>query len=213
MNIFQRQRIDFPEYKYIAGVDEAGRGPLAGPVVVASVILKQDASHEMLDDSKKLTEKKRLNLFDWIINHSIALHIEVVPVEAIDNLNILGATMYGMDACAKELTVRPNLILFDGNKTPVDYQVIDLRGGKVIDYDCLSIIKGDSKYACIAAASVLAKVTRDRIMVELDDKYPMYRFKEHKGYPTKKHFEMLEKYGRCEEHRKSFLKGMKSKGD
>ena len=199
------EKEDFPEYELIAGVDEAGRGPLAGPLVVAGVILKTDAFHAILNDSKKLSEKKREMLYDWVVDNSVAYQIEVVSVEMIDRLNILGATMFGMDRVAEELTIRPNMVLFDGNMTPMDYEIRKGVGWKIIDYDCLSIVRGDGMYACIAAASVLAKVARDRIMVEMDLKYPEYGFKGHKGYPTKRHFEMIKEYGVCDEHRRTFL--------
>ena len=203
-DLFENQRIDFEEYKYIAGVDEAGRGPLAGPVVVASVILKPDAFHEALNDSKKLSEKKRDVLYDWVMDNSLAHSIEIIPAKTIDELNILGATMYGMETCVKNLQIKPNIVLFDGNITPIDYRATKLLPDMRVDYDCLAVVKGDAKYANIAAASILAKVTRDRIMMELDKVYPQYGFKDHKGYPTKKHIEMIDRYGICEEHRKSF---------
>ena len=199
------EKEDFPEYELIAGVDEAGRGPLAGPLVVAGVILKADAFHEMLNDSKKLSEKKRELLFDWVVENSVAYQIEVVSAEVIDRLNILGATMYGMDRVAEMLAVRPEMVLFDGNMVPLEYEIRKGGAGRNVDYECKAVVKGDGMYACIAAASVLAKVTRDRIMIEMDIRYPEYGFKKHKGYPTKRHLEMIKEYGVCDEHRRTFL--------
>ena len=196
MSLFENQRVDFGGYRFIAGVDEAGRGPLAGPVVVAAVILKPDAFHEALNDSKKLSEKKREALYDWVIDNSLAYSIKTVKPNVIDEINILNATLLGMKTSVENLKVKPEITLFDGNKAPVTTDCI-----------CKAIVKGDSKYACIAAASILAKVTRDRIMIELDEVYPEYGFKVHKGYPTKKHVEMIKKYGATKEHRMSFNHG------
>ena len=193
MNIFEREKIDFADYNLVAGVDEAGRGPLAGPLVVAAVILKSQAYHEKLNDSKKLSEKQREILYTWVIENALAYTIKIVSAKEIDEMNILQATLSGMKMCVESLEIQPDIILFDGNQIP-----------KEINKICKSIIKGDALYSSIAAASILAKVTRDRIMIELDKKYPIYDFKTHKGYPTKKHRDLIMIYGVIEEHRMSF---------
>lgn len=180
----------------IAGVDEAGRGPLAGPVCVAAVImpLEQNKIISGVNDSKKLTEKKREALFDEIINTALAYKIELVSEKEIDRVNILNATKQGMRQTICGLNTKPDLVLIDAVK---------LDG---INVPQESIIKGDAKSYNIAAASILAKVTRDRLMLELDKKYPEYNFKKHKGYGTKEHIENLKKFGKCEIHRDSFIK-------
>ena len=180
----------------IAGVDEAGRGPLAGPVCVAAVImpLEQNKIISGVNDSKKLTEKKREALFDEIINTALAYKIEFVSEKEIDRVNILNATKQGMKQAICGLNTKPDLVLIDAVK---------LDG---INVPQVSIIKGDAKSYNIAAASILAKVTRDRLMLELDKKYPEYNFKKHKGYGTKEHIENLKKFGKCEIHRDSFIK-------
>lgn len=179
-------------YELVAGVDEAGRGPLAGPVCVASVILPKNLYLEKLNDSKKLTEKQKDRLYDEIKEKAIAYSIVLVSNEKIDALNILGATHYGMCKAVEELNVKPQYVLIDGNSI------------KGMETPHSTIVKGDSKSVSIAAASVLAKVTRDRYMDELDKQYPMYMFSKHKGYPTKLHYELLKKYGASDVHRKSF---------
>lgn len=180
----------------IAGVDEAGRGPLAGPVCVAAVImpLEQNKIISGVNDSKKLTEKKREALFDEIINTALAYKIELVSEKEIDRVNILNATKQGMKQAICGLNTKPDLVLIDAVK---------LDG---INVPQESVIKGDAKSYNIAAASILAKVTRDRLMLELDKKYPEYNFKKHKGYGTKEHIENLKKFGKCEIHRDSFIK-------
>ena len=180
--------------KYIAGIDEAGRGPLAGPVCVASVImpLKENEIIEGVNDSKKLSEKKRDFLFDKIIEKAIAYHVELVDEETIDTINILNATKVGMLACIDKLSVKPDIVLIDAVKINSDIQTI-------------SIIKGDQLSYSIACASILAKVTRDRLMIEIDKEYPEYQFAKHKGYGTKVHIEALKKYGKCPRHRNSFI--------
>ena len=182
-------------YKNIAGIDEAGRGPLAGPVCVASVImpLNDEDIIEGVNDSKKLTAKKRENLYDEIINKAIAYHIELVDVGTIDSINILNATKLGMLTCINLLETKPDIVLIDA--VPIS-----------TDIETKSIIKGDSLSYSIACASILAKVYRDRLMVELDKKYPEYGFEKHKGYGTKAHIEALKKYGKCPEHRETFIK-------
>lgn len=181
--------------KLIAGVDEAGRGPLAGPVCVAAVIMpfEQDKIIEEINDSKKLTEKKREQLFEKIKNTAISYNIVFVDEKTIDNINILNATKLGMKQAIEGLSVKPELVLIDAVK--IDTCV-----------PTESIIKGDAKSYNIAAASILAKVTRDKLMLELDKKYLEYNFKKHKGYGTKEHVENLKKYGKCEIHRNSFIK-------
>lgn len=183
-------------YKFIAGVDEAGRGPLAGPVCVACVImpLDEDKIIEGINDSKKLTEKKREELFDKILNTAIAYNIHFVDEKVIDDINILNATKKGMSFCINNLSHTPDVVLVDAVKC-LDTNV-----------ECVSIIKGDAKSYSIAAASILAKVSRDRLMLEYDKMYPEYGFAKHKGYGTKVHIEALKKYGKCQIHRESFIK-------
>ena len=192
---FEKQFIE-KGYKYIAGVDEAGRGPLAGPVCVASVImpLDEDKIIDGINDSKKLTEKKRDELFDKIINTAISYNIQFVDEKVIDEINILNATKKGMSFCINNLSTKPDVVLVDAVK------------GLETDIECVSIIKGDAKSYSIAAASILAKVSRDRLMLDYDKKYPEYGFAKHKGYGTKAHIEALKKYGKCEIHRESFIK-------
>lgn len=182
-------------YNLIAGIDEAGRGPLAGPVCVAMVImpLNQEDIIEGVNDSKKLTEKKRELLYEKIIDKAIAYHVELVDEETIDALNILNATKLGMLTCINTIEKKPDIVLIDAVKIDSDIET-------------LSIIKGDSLSYSIACASILAKVTRDRLMLELDKEYPEYGFAKHKGYGTKAHIEALKKYGKCPRHRDSFIK-------
>lgn len=179
-------------FNLIAGVDEAGRGPLAGPVCVAAVILPEDAYLEKINDSKKLTDKVKDRLYDQIKEIALAYSIVLVSHEEIDNLNILNATFKGMCDSVNSLSVKPDYVLIDGNRIK----------GMEIPHEC--VVKGDSKSISIAAASILAKVTRDRYMMELDEKYPEYNLKKHKGYPTKDHYDALKKYGASDVHRKSF---------
>lgn len=182
------------QYGAVAGVDEAGRGPLAGPVCVAAVILDETVVLEELNDSKKLSEKKREALYPRILACAKAYQIILVGPEVIDEINILNATMLGMKQALEGLDFIPNLALIDGNRCP-DTQI-----------PTRAVVKGDATSAAIAAASVLAKVTRDRYMVELGRQYPQYQFEKHKGYPTKLHYELLEQYGIQPFYRKSFLK-------
>lgn len=184
-------------FSCICGVDEAGRGPLAGPVCAAAVILPEGAVIEGLDDSKKLTEKKRERLYDIIKETAIAYSVAYGTLEEIESVNILEATYLAMNRAIEGLTVKPDFALIDGNRVP--------RGIKI---PCETIVKGDSKSMSVAAASVLAKVTRDRLMLEYDKKYPEYNFKKHKGYGTKEHTELIKQYGPCEIHRLSFLKNI-----
>lgn len=184
-------------FSCICGVDEAGRGPLAGPVCAAAVILPEGAVIEGLDDSKKLTEKKRERLYDVIKKTAVAYSVAYGTLEEIETVNILEATYLAMNRAIEGLNVKPDFALIDGNRAP--------RGIKI---PCETIVKGDSKSMSVAAASVLAKVTRDRLMLEYDKKYPEYNFKKHKGYGTKEHTELIKQYGPCEIHRLSFLKNI-----
>lgn len=184
-------------FSCICGVDEAGRGPLAGPVCAAAVILPEGAVIEGLDDSKKLTEKKREKLYDIIKETAVAYSVAYGTLEEIETVNILEATYLAMNRAIEGLSVKPDFALIDGNRVP--------RGIKI---PCETIVKGDSKSMSVAAASVLAKVTRDRLMLEYDKKYPEYNFKKHKGYGTKEHTELIKQYGPCEIHRPSFLKNI-----
>ena len=180
-------------HRIIAGIDEAGRGPLAGPVCVAAVILPDDFIHPKLNDSKKLSEKQREELHaELIADPRIQWHCETVPAEEIDRVNILQATWLGMRRCALALVPRPDAALIDGR--PVRNFPIPQR----------ALVKGDSLSFSIAAASIIAKVTRDRLMQELADRHPGYGFEIHKGYPTPAHLAALERLGPCPEHRRSF---------
>lgn len=180
-------------YSLIAGTDEAGRGPLAGPVYAAAVILPKNCIIEGLNDSKKLSEKKREALFDIICEKAISYSIKSISEEIIDEINILNAALLAMNMAAEELSPKPDFVLVDGNK---------MRGMK---FPHETLVGGDAKSINIAAASILAKVARDRYIKEISDKYPEYNFKKHKGYGTKEHIEALHKYGPCEIHRRSFL--------
>lgn len=182
-------------FKNICGIDEAGRGPLAGPVVVAGVIMPQDSMIEWVNDSKKVTEKRREKLYDLILDEAISYSIAVIGHDIIDKINILNATKQGVTEVIDGLDVKPDLILVDA------LQHINTRG---IPYE--PIIKGDAKCYNIAAASIIAKVTRDRIMREWDEIYPQYGFISHKGYGTAKHIAAIKEYGLCPIHRRSFTK-------
>ena len=177
--------------KYIAGVDEVGRGPLVGPVVTAAVILPVDFYDERINDSKKVTEKKREMLYDVIMENAVSVGIGMSSSEVIDEINILEATKKAMKEALNNLSVKPEHVLIDAVKLD-------------IDIPSTSIIKGDAKSQSIAAASIMAKVTRDRMMYELDKEHPEYDFAHNKGYGTKKHIEAIRKYGILKEHRKSF---------
>lgn len=182
-------------YNLVCGVDEAGRGPLAGDVYAAAVILPQGCIIEGLDDSKKLSEKKREKLFDVICEKAIAWSIATATVEEIDSLNILQATFLAMQRAVEGLDMKPDYALVDGNMMPPK-----------LPCSGQTIIKGDSLSHSISAASILAKVSRDRYMKKMDEIYPQYQFAKHKGYGTKLHRELILQYGVCEIHRKSFLK-------
>ncbi len=183
-------------YKMIAGVDEAGRGPLAGPVVSAAVVLPEDFDVSGVNDSKKLSEKKREALFPTLQNHAVAFGIGIADHKEIDRINILQASLLSMKRAVENLNVVPDYLLIDG-KFSIDSSI-----------DQRSVIKGDALSLSIAAASILAKVTRDRIMADLDLQYPMYGFRRHKGYPTKAHKQAILTHGPCPVHRRSF-KGVK----
>lgn len=180
-------------YTTICGVDEAGRGPLAGPVCAAAVILPDDTIIEGVNDSKKLSEKKREALFDVIISSVRSYSIAYATVDEIENMNILNATMLAMKRAVEGLNVKADYAMIDGNRLPN------------LDIDSEFIIKGDAKSMSIAAASILAKVSRDRLLYEYAKEYPQYHFDKHKGYGTKAHVEALKKYGPCPYHRLSFL--------
>ena len=180
----------------ICGVDEAGRGPLAGPVCAAAVILPRGIDIEGLNDSKKLTEKKRDKLFDTICSEALSYGIAFAGVDEIEQMNILNAAMLAMNRAIDKLSVKPALALIDGNRD------------SAIRMPSRCVVKGDAKCADIAAASILAKVSRDRYMLQMAERYPEYHFEKHKGYGTKLHYEVLREYGPCEIHRPSFLRKM-----
>lgn len=178
----------------ICGVDEAGRGPLAGPVCAAAVILPEHLQIPGLNDSKKLSDKKRRDLFPIIKEQAIAYGIAFATVEEIDEINILQATFLAMERAVAQLNGQADFALIDGNREPK------------LDIESMAVVKGDSRSASIAAASILAKVTRDDYMEELASQYPQYGFEVHKGYGTKRHYQALEEFGMCPVHRRSFLK-------
>ena len=183
------------EVKYICGIDEAGRGPLAGPVVIAAVIMPRNSMIEGVNDSKKVSEKKREKLYEEITSSSIAWAVGIIDQNEIDDINILNATKKGLTQALTELEQGPDIILVDA------LTKIDTLG---IPYE--SIIKGDAKSYSIAAASIVAKVTRDRIMRQWDEIYPQYGFEKHKGYGTAMHINAIKEYGPCQLNRKSFIK-------
>lgn len=181
--------------KYICGIDEAGRGPLAGPVVVASVIMPKDSMIEWVNDSKKVSEKRREELYEIIKEEAISYGIAIIDEKVIDEINILNATKKGLTDSLKELKVRPDLIIVDA-----------LKGIDTLQIPYMSIIKGDAKCYSISAASILAKVTRDRIMRKYDGMYPEYGFEKHKGYGTAAHIAKIKEVGPCPIHRNTFIK-------
>ena len=180
----------------VAGVDEAGRGPLAGPVFAAAVILSDDTVIEGINDSKKLSEKKRDELYDVIKEKALAYSVCAVSKARIDEINILQATFQAMRGAIDRLDIKPEYVLIDGNKSP----------GLALPHE--TVVKGDSKSMSIAAASILAKVSRDRYMLKMAEKYPGYGFEKHKGYGTKAHYEAIKELGVSEIHRRSFLKNI-----
>ncbi|WP_407331181.1 ribonuclease HII [Enterovibrio sp. 27052020O] len=191
----------YPDAKLIAGVDEVGRGPLVGAVVTAAVILDPNNPIEGLTDSKKLTEKKREALFEIIKEKALAWSLGRAEPEEIDDMNILAATMLAMERAVAGLSIQPDFVLIDGNRVPAG---LTMKGE--------AVVKGDLRVAEISAASILAKVVRDREMEVLDAQHPQYGFAKHKGYPTKVHFEALEAHGAIAEHRKSFKPVKKALG-
>ena len=195
VNLHYEDKARSAGFSSVCGVDEAGAGPLMGPVYAAAVILPEGCEIDGLNDSKKLTEKKREALFDEICEKALAYRIIFVGPEVIDRENILNATMGGMQQAVEELDIVPNLVLVDGNRTPAGLQI-----------PAQPVVKGDATSASIGAASVLAKVSRDRYMLELDKQYPQYQLAKHKGYPTKLHYELIAQYGIQPFYRRSFLK-------
>ena len=185
-------KTDFP---LLCGGDEAGRGPLCGPVCCAAVVLKDDFVCEEINDSKKISEKKREKLFDVIIENAVSYSIVFVDPKTIDEINILNASLSGMKQAVKSLSLTPDLVIVDGNKVPPE-----------MDVETKAVVKGDAKSLSIAAASILAKVSRDRYMEKLHEEYPQYRLDKHKGYPTKLHYELLAEHGIQDFYRRSFLK-------
>lgn len=194
MTLYEFDKAYAEIYPVVCGVDEAGRGPLAGDVFAAAVIFDNDVVIDGINDSKKLTAKKREALFDEIIAKAKYYSIKTATVQEIEEINILNSAMLAMKRAIEDLPCTPDIALIDGNKTP--------------DLSCntAAVIGGDAKSQAIAAASILAKVSRDRYMLEIAQKYPLYKFEKHKGYGTKLHYEMLDKYGASEIHRQSFLK-------
>lgn len=182
------------KYEVVCGCDEAGRGPLAGDVFAAAVVFDKDTVIEGINDSKKLTAKKREKLFDEIIEKALDFSIQCATVAEIEEINILNCAMLAMKRSVEAMKIKPNVCLIDGNKTP------DL------ECDAIAVVKGDAQSQAIAAASILAKVARDRYMLQMAEKYPEWQFEKHKGYGTKLHYQMIDKYGESPIHRPSFLK-------
>ena len=199
MNLYEYDSEIRERFPIICGIDEAGRGPLAGDVYAAAVVFENDTVIEGINDSKKLSEKKREKLFDEIISRAKAYCIATASVAEIEELNILNAAMLAMKRAYEGLGIQCDLALIDGNKTPN------------VDTRAFAVVKGDATSQSIAAASILAKVARDRYMKEIDEKYPEYQFSKHKGYGTKLHYEMLKKHGISDVHRPSFLKNLSEK--
>ncbi|HBA97064.1 MAG TPA: ribonuclease HII [Lachnospiraceae bacterium] len=191
MKVFEKK---YSSYKLIAGIDEAGRGPLAGPVAAGAVILPENCRILYLNDSKKLSASKRDELFDEIKEKAVAYGVGIVSPERIDEINILQATLEAMEKAVKAMDIEPDMLLIDALTIPA------------LPYKQTGIVKGDAKSVSIAAASIIAKVTRDRIMMDIDKIYPEYGFASHKGYGSKAHIEALKKYGPCPVHRKTFIK-------
>ena len=181
-------------FAVVCGVDEAGRGPLAGPVYAAAVILPDGLEELGINDSKKMSEKKREALFDIITDNAVAYGIGFATETEIDEINILNATFLAMRRAVEAMGVKPDLVLVDGNRKPNT------------GYEEMTLVKGDAKSISISAASILAKVSRDRYMKDLAERHPEYKFEQHKGYGTKLHYEMIEQYGILPDHRRSFLK-------
>jgi len=182
------------KYEVVCGCDEAGRGPLAGDVFAAAVVFDKDTVIEGINDSKKLTAKKREKLFDEIIEKALDFSIQCATVAEIEEINILNCAMLAMKRSVEAMKIKPNVCLIDGNKTPD------------VECDAIAVVKGDAQSQAIAAASILAKVARDRYMLQMAEKYPEWQFEKHKGYGTKLHYQMIDKYGESPIHRPSFLK-------
>ena len=193
---FERTVYALNDFNWVCGADEAGRGPLAGPVFAAAVILPRDKEIPGLNDSKKLTEKKREALFDVIIEKAVAYSIVPGDEKTIDEINILAASLLGMKTAVENLSVKPDIAYIDGNRTPK------------MEIPAQAVVKGDATSASIAAASILAKVSRDRFMLQLAEEYPQYAFEKHKGYPTELHYQKIGEFGISPVHRKSFLKSL-----
>ncbi len=195
INMYEYEENLYKEgYNFIAGTDEAGRGPLVGPVVAGCVVFPKGYKNDLINDSKKLTEKKREALYDIILKDALSVGIGIVSAKEIDEINIYEASRKAMIEAYKEAN----------KKIKIEYLLTDAMPITTLDIPVLKIIKGDAKSVTIAAASIVAKVTRDRMLLELDKKYPEYGFKSHKGYPTKKHLEAIEKYGIFDEYRKTY---------
>lgn len=192
---FEKNLYNKENYEYIAGIDEAGRGPLAGPVVVAIAIMPKDSFIEGVNDSKKISESKREKLYEEITSQAVDWAVGIVDEKEIDEINILNATKKALTMAISKLKTKPNIIIVDA------LEKIETQG---IPY--ISMIKGDAKVYSIAAASIIAKVTRDRIIKEYDEVYPEYGFAAHKGYGTAKHIQAIKEYGPCDIHRKTFIK-------
>ena len=182
------------KYEVVCGCDEAGRGPLAGDVFAAAVVFDKDTVIEGINDSKKLTAKKREELFDEIVDKALDFSIQCATVAEIEEINILNCAMLAMKRSVEAMKIKPNVCLIDGNKTPD------------VECDAIAVVKGDAQSQAIAAASILAKVARDRYMLQMAEKYPEWQFEKHKGYGTKLHYQMIDKYGESPIHRPSFLK-------
>lgn len=181
-------------YNYIGGTDEAGRGPLVGPVVAACVVFPKGYKNDLINDSKKISEKKREQLYDIIVKDALSYGVGIVSAKEIDEINIYEASRKAMITSYNEAK----------KKIDIDYLLTDAMPIESLDIPVMKIIKGDAKSVTIAAASIIAKVTRDRILYELDEKYPEYEFKKHKGYPTKRHIELINKYGVFDEYRTTY---------
>ena len=197
LNLLKEEELKLYEnnIEYICGIDEAGRGPLAGPVVVGAVILPQDSFIEGVNDSKKISEKKRERIYDQIIEEAIAWSVGIVDEKTIDEINILNATKLGVKLALEGLKQKPDVIMVDA-----------LNNMDTLGIPYISVIKGDAKNYSIAAASIIAKVTRDRMMQEWDEVYPAYGFAKHKGYGTAEHIRVIKENGPCSIHRRSFIK-------
>lgn len=182
------------KYEVVCGCDEAGRGPLAGDVFAAAVVFDKETVIEGINDSKKLTEKKREKLFDEIIEKALDFSIQCATVAEIEEINILNCAMLAMKRSVEAMKIKPDVCLIDGNKTPE------------LECETIAVVKGDAQSQAIAAASILAKVARDRYMLQMAEKYPEWQFEKHKGYGTKLHYQMIDKYGESPIHRPSFLK-------